>query len=132
MARKRTWPPGQMAELRRRRAAKTAANGGVAPASQHNWVTYHTWRCRCARCVASWNAEKTRRRRMAAPTGKLRRPDITVARVQKMRHAGMTVSEIMRTLGCSRDLVLNRLLRAEADRGRMTPDAALGAPTLPR
>jgi len=110
---RRKYDPAQRAGLRHRRLVQTRANGGVAPAPVHNYVTYCTWRCRCPRCVADYNAKKCRRRQEAHRT-RLRRPEITVESVSALYDQGMIVSEIMRLLDCSRDLVNTRLLRAVA------------------
>jgi hypothetical protein len=53
---------------RDRRRAATAANGGIAPAAQHNASTYLNWGCRCPACRAS-HGERMRyySRRRRAP-----------------------------------------------------------------
>lgn len=101
----------RMADLRRRRYAKTRANGGVAPAANHNHVTYSTWGCRCEWCVSAYRAEKARLRRRRV-AGRPRRPDITISDVVRHHEKGMSERQIARLLGCSRDAVHARILAA--------------------
>lgn len=104
-----------MAELRKDRLARTRANGGIAPIDTHTYVTYSVWGCRCPVCVEDYQQEKNRRRREpAAAPGHLRRRDITVDKVLTLIDAGLSVSQIMAELRCSRDVVTTRLLHAQA------------------
>lgn len=106
----RKYPPGQLAELRRRRYAVTRANGGVAPVRRHNYVTRSNWGCGCARCLADYRRMQRTFDRNAS--GVPRRADITQAAVTERYLTGLSMNAIARDLGCSRDAVRHRLIQA--------------------